>query len=299
MKAAPLFPACPICGGSRIKKLFTYRRFRYVKCAQCHLVWMNPLIKDETESDDYDHVNWPSYRQFILTFRLRQFEKDLTSVEKFCPAKGYLLDIGTGTGEFLTVASSRGFMAYGIEPSKKASQVAAKMGHVLRGELESLSLKENFFDVVTCWSVLEHIPQPNDFLQKIHRLLKKNGLLALRLPLASSLLFSVCLWLYRLGGQKISWPLRQFFQLDWQSKHVYLFNESNLLRLLSINNFQPLGVRKEPGFDLPSLWFRFDWKAKNILMEKASREGLRLILFLSRLQKKQDELIIIARKKQR
>jgi SAM-dependent methyltransferase len=53
-------------------------------------------------------------------------------------------------------------------------------GIVFEGALEELEdLPWGTFDVVTCWDVLEHTPDPNLFMKKLARLLSPGGLLAL------------------------------------------------------------------------------------------------------------------------
>jgi len=296
MKSGHYFTSCPVCGSLKYKKVFIYRCFHYVRCEHCHLIWMNPLIKSDSLADDYENIDWNAYYRFLSDFRRRQFERDITLIEKFCPQRGRLLDIGTGTGEFLKVASEHGFMAYGIEPSRRASEQALRFGPVLQAEFETLSFRENFFDVITLWSVLEHVTHPTEFLKKIHNLLKNDGLLALRLPLGSSLLNFLCLGVYKLSGQCLAAPLRQFYQLDWQSRHFFLFSEASLSQLLEKTGFQSVWKKREPGFDVSSLKYRLTFKPENWLFEKILETFAALSLFLARLLKKEDEIILFARK---
>jgi len=296
MKSDHYFPSCPVCGSLKYKKVFIYRCFRYVRCEFCHLIWMNPLVKTDSSADDYENIDWNAYYRFLNDFRHRQFEKDMALIKKFCRRRGRLLDIGTGTGEFLKVALDHGFMAYGIEPSRRASEEASKFGPVLRAEFETLSLRENFFDVITLWSVLEHVTHPTEFLKKIHNLLKNDGLLALRLPLSSSLINFLCLGAYKLSGQRLAGPLRQFYQLDWHSRHFYLFSEASLNRLLEKTGFQSVWKKRESGFDVPTLKYRLTFKPGSWLFEKILETLAVSSLFLARLLKKEDEIILFARK---
>lgn len=296
MKSINYFPFCPICGAARQKEIFLYHSFRYVRCLKCSVIWMNPQLRSEAPADDYEFLDWNVYHRFIADFRYQQFEKDIALIKKFSPPKGRLLDIGTGTGEFLSVASKYGFTALGIEPSKKASDEASKLGHVLQGEFEALSLKENFFEVITLWSVLEHVTEPVDFLHKASHLLKKNGLLALRVPLSSSLISFLSLWAYKLSGHKIDWPLRHFYQLDWHSRHFFLFSESSLCHLLKETGFQPLWMKRECGFDVPTLKYRLTIRPGNWLLEKILTVLSAQVILLASLLKSEDELVLLARK---
>ena len=48
--------------------------------------------------------------------------------------------------------------------------------------MEKANFKENYFDVITLFSVLEHILDPFEVLKEVSRILKKDGLLVIRVP---------------------------------------------------------------------------------------------------------------------
>jgi 2-polyprenyl-3-methyl-5-hydroxy-6-metoxy-1,4-benzoquinol methylase len=95
-------------------------------------------------------------------------------------AKGTLLDIGAGTGDFLVVAQNDGWITTGIEPSAKAKSIAQNKGVVFA---ESLSdLQDNSFDVITLWHVLEHVPNLDEYLSELKRLVKPTGTIIIAVP---------------------------------------------------------------------------------------------------------------------
>jgi 2-polyprenyl-3-methyl-5-hydroxy-6-metoxy-1,4-benzoquinol methylase len=94
--------------------------------------------------------------------------------------KGKLLDIGAGTGDFLVVAKNDGWEATGIEPSEKAKAIAVSKGVSFVNNLSDL--KSHSFDVITMWHVLEHIPNLNDYILELKRLLKPNGTILIAVP---------------------------------------------------------------------------------------------------------------------
>lgn len=96
------------------------------------------------------------------------------------PNKGSILDIGAGTGEFLSVARQDGWKTIGVEPSDKAKAIAKNKGVSFveqTNELESHS-----FDVISMWHVLEHVPDLNQQIKELKRLLKPNGTLIIAVP---------------------------------------------------------------------------------------------------------------------
>lgn len=94
--------------------------------------------------------------------------------------KGKLLDIGAGTGDFLVVAKNDGWDTTGIEPSAKAKSIAINKGVNFVGNLSDL--ESYSFDVITMWHVLEHVPNLDEYLLELKRLLKPSGTILIAVP---------------------------------------------------------------------------------------------------------------------
>lgn len=95
-------------------------------------------------------------------------------------AKGRLLDIGAGTGDFLVTAQKDGWQTTGIEPSAKAKTIAQSKGVTF---VEALSdLDNQSFDVITMWHVLEHVPNLHEYISELKRLIKPNGTIVIAVP---------------------------------------------------------------------------------------------------------------------
>ena len=94
--------------------------------------------------------------------------------------KGKLLDIGAGTGDFLVVAKKNGWQITGIEPSEKPRNIAIQKGVSFVNNLAEL--EDNFFDVITMWHVLEHVPDLEFQIKELKRLIKPNGTILIAVP---------------------------------------------------------------------------------------------------------------------
>ena len=94
--------------------------------------------------------------------------------------KGTLLDIGAGIGEFLSVAKENGWNCFGVEPSEKAKAIALKKGVTFADT--TLQLEDHSFDVITMWHVLEHVPNIENQIKELKRLLKPNGTIIIAVP---------------------------------------------------------------------------------------------------------------------
>lgn len=94
--------------------------------------------------------------------------------------KGKLLDIGAGTGDFLVVAKNDGWQTTGIEPNAKAKSIAINKGVNFAGNLSDL--ESHSFDVITMWHVLEHVPNLEEYILELKRLLKPTGTIIIAVP---------------------------------------------------------------------------------------------------------------------
>lgn len=94
--------------------------------------------------------------------------------------KGNILDIGAGTGDFLSVVKENGWNTIGVEPSEKAIAIAKKKGVSFVDQTSEL--ENNSLDVITMWHVLEHVPNLDNQIKELKRLLKPNGSLIIAVP---------------------------------------------------------------------------------------------------------------------
>lgn len=114
--------------------------------------------------------------QFVKSIALKNKLKLINS--QF--SKGIILDIGAGVGDFLSVCKNDGWQTVGIEPSDKAKTIAKSKGVSF---VEHLSeLESNSFDVITMWHVLEHVPDLENQIKELKRLIKPNGTIIIAVP---------------------------------------------------------------------------------------------------------------------
>lgn len=107
-------------------------------------------------------------------------QKKLGWINKKMSAKGRLLDIGAGTGDFLVEAEKQGWNIDGVEPSEAARAQAKLKGIKLQETTEKFT--SGSFDVITMWHVFEHVYDLRDQIVELEHLLKKGGLLIIAVP---------------------------------------------------------------------------------------------------------------------
>ncbi len=135
------------------------------------------------ESEDYiSHTDnkrslFEKLYHFIKSIALKN---KLNLINSLQPNKGKILDIGAGTGDFLSAAKNNGWQTTGVEPSDRAKSIAIKKGVSF---VEKTSELENHsFDVITMWHVLEHVPDLDRQIKELKRLLKPSGTLIIAVP---------------------------------------------------------------------------------------------------------------------
>lgn len=296
MAVGPRAGCCLVCGQGRLVPHFVLDNHRYYKCRHCGLIQVRPLPLIGT-GDDYSALDLGKYRLFTRLFLVPQYGRALRMIRRFKPG-GSLLDIGCGTGEFLGLAREAGFDATGVEPSSTACLIAAVDNKVIAGEWRDVPIEEGAYDVITLWSVLEHIPDPFPFLDKVRGALKSNGILALRVPTSQGLLPLAALWFYRLSGRRIKAPLRAVYQTEWHYAHFYYYSRWGIGLLLRKCRFKIAAVRGENSFDIKSLKYRMDYLPKAFIRRAAVQSALFLIKTASNLLGRRDEMVIIAGKQE-
>jgi 2-polyprenyl-3-methyl-5-hydroxy-6-metoxy-1,4-benzoquinol methylase len=135
------------------------------------------------ESEDYiSHTDnkrslFEKLYHFIKSIALKNKLNLLNSLQ---PNKGKILDIGAGTGEFLSVAKNDGWQTIGVEPSERAKSIAINKG--VSFVEQTTELENQSFDVISMWHVLEHVPDLDKQIKELKRLLKPTGTLIIAVP---------------------------------------------------------------------------------------------------------------------
>lgn len=134
------------------------------------------------ESDDYISHTDKSRTLFERVYQIIKsiaIKKKISLINKHSN-KGALLDIGAGTGSFLYAAKKDGWQTIGLEPSEKAKQFASQKGLEFVDNLNDIPSQSQ--DIVTMWHVLEHVPNLEDYLFELKRIIKPTGTIFIAVP---------------------------------------------------------------------------------------------------------------------
>lgn len=192
--------------------------------------------------------------------------------------KGYVLEVGASTGEFLSLFKNAGFKTLGIEPSKSAEYAIKKGLDIKRGYFEKLSLPKNYFDLVIMNHTLEHVKDPGAVLEKANQILKDGGVLYVDVPNAGGL------------GSKV---LGKYWPYRLPEEHLSQFNKSVLFDLFKRNGFEVIYWQSRSGF------FEYDKPFEELFRRKGFLIDLLILpysLFVTTF-KMGDSITVIGRKK--
>ncbi|OPH57488.1 hypothetical protein BC351_02880 [Paenibacillus ferrarius] len=232
--------SCPICEEAESKLYYRYPRFNLMKCSGCEVIYRESLESvqhDQLIRDIYDE-NWVAMRDRYAVNTLREHASFNTMLlDMFVQKKGKLLEIGSGTGEFLWLAREAGWEVTGVEPSAVACEYANhRYGLALHNEIwhESIFEQGESFDAIVFWHVLEHIPNPKSFLKQVKRLLKPEGRVLFSLPNLHSLTNAI------LGTAS---PILV------EEDHLCHYAKEHIEQLMSLNGYDIISLfsREEPS----------------------------------------------------
>ena len=138
------------------------------------------------------------------------------------------LEVGCSFGGVLKKVADFGVNAcHGIEPNEKDVQFIRRIcpeSKIFNSPFEDLELKQEYYDVVTSFQVLEHMVSPSRVLKKASDLMSKNGHIYIEVPNHKDLLLS-CF-------KNISYE--KFY---YHKSHIHYFTQTSLAQLLEICGF--------------------------------------------------------------
>jgi ubiquinone/menaquinone biosynthesis C-methylase UbiE len=130
----------------------------------------------------------------MLTLRqimdLNQEERDhfiADIIEKFFPAEGTVLDVGSGTSPYRKLFSKFKYLAhdFGQYHGEKLGGTKEYSEIDIKSDISAIPLPDESVEAIICTEVLEHVPEPLKAFKEFSRLLVPKGLLVITAPLTS------------------------------------------------------------------------------------------------------------------
>lgn len=204
------------------------------RCLQCGHV---QLLK-ELESDYYeDYLMTHSHTEKMQEFQRRQAA---TFADYFSLQSKKVFEAGAGDGQFASVLRDLGCEVVVNEPSAKARSVCEQKGfsivkeYISEGALPEL---KGQFAAVVARQVLEHVPQPNDFVRGLRDLLKPDGVGLIECPALEQAIEN-----------------DRFF--DFFPDHLSYFSANSLTHLFTRNGFDVLKAFRTMDGEYNEVWVK-------------------------------------------
>jgi len=191
-----------------------------IEILQCPVCGLNQI---GGEPVDYyrDVLRAVGISEDMKRFRREYFQKFISG---FNLENGRIIEIGAGCGEYMELFAGLGVSVFGLEHRAESVDTGLRKGlQMLRGFVAGPeeTLPGGPYDGFYTMSYLEHIPNPNDFLQGIADGIKEDGVGIVEVPNGDFILQN---------------HLFSEFMLD----HLSYFTEGTLRFLLEKNGFQVL-----------------------------------------------------------
>ena len=111
-------------------------------------------------------------KRIMLKYKYGLLEKSFSNFK--------VLDFGCGIGDFLIYTTSKNIFSVGVENNNLAFNICKSKNLKVYKNIEEV--KENQFNAITLWHVLEHIENPAKLVSKIKHKIDKKGALIVALP---------------------------------------------------------------------------------------------------------------------
>lgn len=139
-----------------------------------------------------------------------------------------VLDVGCGTGEFLSALRDMGADVWGMDFARTAIATAKANFHL--DNVYAMPLEQFFkdiqtpeFDIITCFEVIEHVDDPLSLLESLRKHLKPGGRIVLTAPSRE-----------RFGADLNRW--------DFPPNHLTRWNEEAMRRLSSLTHLEVMNA---------------------------------------------------------
>ena len=233
---------CPICGDGSMRTSTSIKdysvsgeEFQLDDCSSCGFRFTNPRPSQRSIGRYYespDYISHSNSDRGILA-RVYQLVRKRTLASKYSALHkhhphGRVLDIGCGTGEFLSYLMGRGYMVHGIEPNPRArEQAIANHSIEVLPSVDQMPAQEQF-QVVTLWHVLEHLPDLHELFKRLYAFLSVGGVLIIAVP------------------DRNSWDAKHYGPF-WAAldvpRHFSHFRKKDVVRLLHEHGFDLIQTR--------------------------------------------------------
>ena len=243
------YTSCPVCKSELIQEQLTaidhtvsQKKFSIWQCNACTARFTQDVPDQDAIGVYYASDNYISHSDtkkgiinslYHLVRKRTLNSKRRLVINETGIMKGFILDIGCGTGAFLNTMKEADWAITGLEPDVVARNKAAELYGIHPQEPGKLfALKPASFNAITLWHVLEHVHELHEYIKQVETLLAPNGKLFIAVPNYTS-------------------KDAEMYKENWAAydvpRHLYHFSPQSMQTLLSIHGMQLTAVK--------AMWF--------------------------------------------
>lgn len=164
-----------------------------------------------------------------------------------------VLDAGCGSGRHLrALARLPGLKLVGIDRNpadveeaqknlKNMTDAVSTGFHVACGDITALPFESESFDCVICSEVLEHIPEHEEALKELVRVLKPQGSLVVSVP--------------RYFSERICWMISSQYSKD-EGGHIRIYKKKQMKKMLARQGMKCWKINYKHALHVPYWWLK-------------------------------------------
>ena len=217
--------ACPICqnkktdikyqGSIRKGKFPSHEKNKKIfQCPSCTTIFQEQTLNYEDNS--YRNLTNGSNEIEKLKFLSNELDNQL----RFLPKENFetksVIDVGCATGFLLDYLKEKGAKTSAIEKNQVFIDFLCKSGHSTYSDFNQI--REEKFDLVTCFNVIEHVEDAITFVKNMYEILKPGGTLLIETPNSNDYLLNI------LG--------EDFASFFYRVQHRFYFDEQSLKQVM-------------------------------------------------------------------
>lgn len=193
---------CPVCfAGEKFSFIEDYNlkenNFSLYQCQNCQVQFFAPF--KSIEDKGHEQRNIYKISEVIKPIIFRGYHKKFFERNKNFSDKLKILDLGCGTGEFLSELKKRGCEVWGADFDRNAVLAAKKyfnLENIYASSFEDFFKNNNLpqFDIITIFEAIQYLEDPLEFVKNIQKILKPGGKIILSVPSRQRMMAGLDKW---------------------------------------------------------------------------------------------------------
>lgn len=220
---------CTVCQGAMDVRYGDFLGTRLMSCTDCGFEMQETDLHYKNVSDIYGSDYFDTYGETGAVEQKKRYYNRLLDDIGLSP-ESRVLEIGCGTGIFLSTCIERGIDAFGIDINPAGLEIASETvppQRLMCGDVEALSDEIQGFDAIFMLDYIEHIRDPGPVLGIAFEKLNQAGRLIISTPSSSSVSNKVM-------GRK--WP-------HYIEEHQVFFSERAMYMVLTGIGYRDVNIR--------------------------------------------------------